>query len=56
MFVVGVAAIIKAGDVFVTARVAIGRHARIPQAVIRGTLVNLMMTAPGHGTMAIEQR
>jgi len=31
---------------FVTASVAIGRHARIPQAVIVGTFVSLVTSAP----------
>jgi len=46
LFSLGVAIIIYAGDVFVTASVAIAKHARIPRAVIGGTLVSLATTAP----------
>lgn len=46
LFVLGAAIVIAAGDVFVTASVAIARRARIPQALIGGTLVSLATTAP----------
>ena len=38
--------VIKGGDVFVAASVAIARHARIPNVVIGSTLVSLATTSP----------
>ena len=46
LFVVGVALVIKGGDIFVTASVAIARHARVPNVVIGSTLVSLATTSP----------
>jgi len=45
-FLVGVALVIKGGDLFVSASVAIAYHARIPRVVIGSTLVSLATTAP----------
>ena len=42
----GIAIIIKGGDMFVTSSEAIATHARIPRVVIGGTLVSLATTAP----------
>ncbi len=46
LLVLGIAVIIKGGDLFVTASVAIARRARLSPAVIGGTLVSLATTMP----------
>jgi len=46
LFAVGVLIIIKSGDLFVSASVAIASHLRIPRVVIGGTLVSLATTSP----------
>jgi len=53
LFVFGVLIIVKAGDVFVTASVAIARHVHIPRVVIGGTLVSLATTVPEMTVSAI---
>ena len=46
VFAVGLAIVIKGSGLFVASSVAIGVHARLPRAVIGGTLVSLATTAP----------
>ncbi len=46
LLALGIALIIKGGDIFVTSSVLIAKHAGIPRVVIGGTLVSLATTAP----------
>lgn len=46
LLAVGIAAIIKGGDLFVASSVAIARHFRLPRALIGSTLVSLATTTP----------
>ncbi len=46
LLALGIALIIKGGDIFVTSSVVIAKHAGIPRVVIGGTLVSLATTAP----------
>jgi cation:H+ antiporter len=46
LFGLGVALVIKGGDLFVTTSVSIAAHARVPKILIGGTLVSLATTGP----------
>jgi cation:H+ antiporter len=46
LFLLGVVLVIRGGDWFVVASVAIAEHLRLPQVLIGGTLVSLATTAP----------
>lgn len=46
LFALGVALVVKGGDLFVSSSVAIAAHARLPRVLIGSTLVSLATTAP----------
>lgn len=46
LFTVGVALVVKGGDLFVASSVSIASHARLPRILIGSTLVSLATTAP----------
>ena len=46
LFIIGIGLIFKGSDYFVDASVAIGKHARLPQLVVGGTIVSVATTSP----------